>query len=210
MTAAGRERRLRGRTLYRGRVVTLRVDEVRLPNGRTHIREVVGHRPAVAVVPWLPGGRVLLVCQYRYAVGHRVWELPAGILDRGETPLQAAVRELREETGYRAARLCRLGTIYSSPGYCRERIHLYLAEGLKRVGPPALDEDELLRVSELSWAQAWQRVRRGRVQDGKTVLGLCWAADVLAQRGGGFHIARNPGSRYTNHNRRKFSPPAKI
>jgi ADP-ribose pyrophosphatase len=194
VTEPGRERRLRRRTVYRGRIVSLHVDQVALPNGSRHLREVVGHRPAVAVVALLPGERVLLVRQHRYAVGRRLWELPAGIVDPGETPRQAAVRELREETGYRASRFRLLGAIYSSPGFSQERVHLYLAEGLRPAGPPTPDEDELLTARSLPLARALNLVRAGTAADGKTVLGLYWAACVR----NGFHVARNPRPRYTN------------
>lgn len=195
MTGPGRERRLRRRTLYRGRVVDLHVDQVVLPNRSRHVREVVGHRPAVAVVALLPGERVLLVRQHRYAVGRSLWELPAGLLDPGETPSRAAARELREETGYRAERFRRLGTIYSSPGFSQERIHLFLAEGLRpAAGGQDLDEDELLSVHSVPLARALDRVRRGAVADGKTALGLFWAARERA----GFDVARNLRPRYTS------------
>jgi ADP-ribose pyrophosphatase len=179
VTQPGREQKLRRRTVYRGRILNLFVDQVRLPNRREYIREIVDHKPAVAVVPVLPDGRVVLVRQFRYAVGRMLWELPAGIIEPREKPLAAAVRELREETGYRARRFRLLGKIFTSPGFCRERIYLYLADGLQRAGTPRPDADELVLASALRLPQALTLIRRGRIQDGKTVLGLCWLAGEL-------------------------------
>ena len=180
MSPIRRETRLRRRTLYRGRVVDLHVDEVRLPSGARHVREVVDHRPAVAVVPVLEDGRVLLVRQFRYAVARALWELPAGLVDAGESPRRAAVRELREETGYLASRLEKLVEIYSSPGFCRERILLYLARGVRRRGGQDLDHDEFVEPRGFPFQDVLRRVREGRLHDAKTVLGLTLAARVLS------------------------------
>jgi len=179
VTQAARERKVKRRVIFRGRVVDLYVDDVRLPDGGLHIREIVDHKPAVAVVPLLPDAQVVLVRQFRYAVGRWMWEIPAGIIDPGESPLQAATRELREETGYRSRALRSLGEVYTSPGFCRERIHLYVAKDLKRVGEPDLDEDELLTASAVPYVRALRMIRQGLIQDAKTVLVLCRVAGEL-------------------------------
>lgn len=172
MTASVRERKISRQVFFRGRVVDLWVDEVRLPDGATGRREIVAHRPAVAVVPLLPDARVLLVRQFRYAVGKSLLEIPAGILEPGETPRRGAIRELREETGYRAGRLRSLGSVLTSPGFCRERIHLFWADALEVAGAPAPDDDERVTPVCLSWKRAMQMVRNGEIEDAKTVLAL--------------------------------------
>jgi 8-oxo-dGTP pyrophosphatase MutT (NUDIX family) len=130
------------RIVYRGRVVTLRVDDVRLPNGRTVVREVVDHPGAVVIAALDAHGCVTLVEQYRHAVGDRLLELPAGTLEPGEEPLETAMRELREEAGLVAGRWDRLGTFFSSPGFLREEMHAFLARDLQSVpAEPETDED---------------------------------------------------------------------
>jgi len=173
------ERRLRRRTVYRGRVVDLFVDEIRARGGGRFIREVVGHRPAVAVVPLLPGPKVVLVRQFRYAIGRWSWEIPAGLLNRGERPATAARRELREETGYAARHLEPLVRVFSSPGFSREMIHLYIAKELKYAGPPKPDADEWLEAVILPFDRARRLAEKGEIQDAKSVLGLCLTARNL-------------------------------
>lgn len=176
------ERRRSRRVYYRGRVLDLWVDQVSLPNRKgTFVREVVGHRPGVAVVPVLPDGRILLVDQYRYAVRRRVWEIPAGLLEARERPLDGARRELLEETGYQAATWQPLGEVYSSPGFCEEKVHLYLATGLTRQGRPRPDRDELVRVKTFTATQLGRWLDQRRIQDSKTVAGLCLAWRKLSR-----------------------------
>jgi ADP-ribose diphosphatase len=170
------ERTIRRTVQYRGKILDLYVDQIQIPKGSKHVREVVGHGPAVAMVPLLPGKKVVLIKQYRYAVGRTLWEIPAGLVDPQETPRHAAIRELREETGYRAKRLELAVKIYSSPGYCQERIHIYIARDMKKVDDLNLDEDESLTVAILPFQQALRMISEGKIVDGKTVLGLLWAA----------------------------------
>ncbi|MBN1595790.1 NUDIX hydrolase [candidate division FCPU426 bacterium] len=164
------------RVVYRGKILDLYVDRVRVPDGSRHLREVVGHTPAVAVVPLLADGRVLLVRQFRYAIGKKLLEIPAGLLAAREQPRQAALRELREETGYHAGSLQLLASFYSSPGYCREKIDLFLARHLKRTGSLSLDRDEFLEVLALPFTQALRLLEKGKIIDGKSVVGLLLAA----------------------------------
>lgn len=179
MNAPRRESLVRRRVRYRGRVVELFQDRVRDDHGGRYWREVVGHRPAVAVVPLLASGRILLIRQFRYAVGRFLWELPAGLVEPGEPPVKAARRELQEETGFRAKRWQLVCRIFSSPGFCREVIHLYLAQGLVRTGAPCLDEDEFVSAKAWTLPAALRLLRRGGVQDGKTLLGVQLALGAL-------------------------------
>jgi ADP-ribose pyrophosphatase len=166
---------IRSRRIHVGRVVSLRVDDVRLPDGRTAQREVVDHPGAAVIVPLTDGGEILMVRQYRYAVGDVLLELPAGTLERGEDPLACARRELAEEVGAEAARWESLAVLYPSPGVLTEVMHLFLARELTE-GPPRGTEEEDLTIERLSFAEALERVRRGEIRDAKSVAGLLLAA----------------------------------
>lgn len=139
------------RIVHRGRVVTVRVDDVRLPDGQIVVREVVDHPGAVVIAALDGHGDVTLVRQYRHAVGRWLLELPAGTLEPGEEPLQTAIRELREEAGLVAGRWDQLGMFFSSPGFLREEMHAFLARDLESVtAEPESDEDISLVRSSLS------------------------------------------------------------
>jgi ADP-ribose pyrophosphatase len=157
--------------IYDGRVVNLRVDTVRLANGRTATREVVEHAAAVAIVAVDPTGALLLVRQWRTPTGRALLEVPAGTLDPGEAPEAAAQRELQEETGYRAGRLTRLGGFWVAPGYCTEYIHVYLAEDLIESRLTA-DEDEHIAVERVTLAEALALIDAGEIDDAKSQVGL--------------------------------------
>lgn len=166
---------LASRRVFSGRVVGLRVDRVRLPGGLETEREVVEHRGAAAVVPLTEGGEVLLVRQFRYAVGEPLLEIPAGTLEPGEAPLACAVRELAEEAGVQAAQWDPLAVLYPSPGVLTEAMHIFLATGLSPMpGRAAPDED--LAVERLPLEEALARVERGEIRDAKSVAGLLLAA----------------------------------
>jgi len=171
-----REKKLNRRVVYQGKILDLYVDSVCITGGRESTREVVGHCPAVAIVPLLANQRVILIQQYRYAVNQVLWEIPAGLIDLQETPRQAAMRELREETGYRAGRLKKVVSIFSSPGFCQEKIHIFLAEDLRQVDSLSLDADEFLTARFISFKKALRMVTQGQIVDGKTILGLTLAA----------------------------------
>ena len=166
------------RCIYQGRVVTLRVDALRYPNGQEVEREIIDHPGAVVIAALDDQGRVATVEQYRPAVGRELCELPAGTLEPGEEPLQAAVRELREETGLEAARWDALGSFYSSPGFLREELHAFLARELTAV-PPQPEEDEDI---EIGWRQLLTpSVDRHTVLDSKTLAALFLVQDLLRQ-----------------------------
>lgn len=169
-----RERRLEGRRVFRGRLLEVFVDRVRLPGGDVAEREVVRHPGAVAVLPLLPGEEgpeVVLVRQYRYAAGEGVWEVPAGTLEPGEEPADCARRELEEETGLRAGALEPLGRIYTSPGFTDEVVHLFVAPE-PDPGSPSPEDDERLEPRRLSLRRARELVERGSIVDAKTVCAL--------------------------------------
>ena len=165
-------------TVFRGRVLEVVVDQVRLPDGRRTSWETVRHPGAAAVVPVASDGRVLLVRQSRHTVASRLLELPAGKLDRpGEDPAVCARRELEEETGYRCHSLHGLGSFLSSPGFSDERIHLFLATDLEYAGRPAgTDEGDDITVEWMDMGEAVRAARCGGVEDAKTALGLLLAA----------------------------------
>lgn len=173
------ETQVQSRRIFEGRVVNLRVDRVRLPDGRETEREVVEHRGAAVIVP-LEAGDVLLVRQFRYAVGQALLEVPAGTLEPGEPPLEAARRELREEVGVEAAHWEPLAVLFPSPGVMTEVMHLFLATGLSpqhpRATPGADLADEQLTVERVPLREAVERVVRGEITDAKSVAGILLAA----------------------------------
>jgi ADP-ribose pyrophosphatase len=157
--------------IYAGRVVTLRLKYLEQPDGTTRLREVVEHAPGAAVVAIDQAGDVVLVRQARPAVGVDMLELPAGIVDPGESPLDCARRELEEETGFRAARLEHLLSFYSSPGFCTELLHVFLATDLSQ-GSLQHDDEEELELVTLPLDVAIDQVLQGEISDAKTVAGL--------------------------------------
>lgn len=169
------EETLESRVLYRGRILTLREDRVRLPGGKEGRREIVEHPGAVAVVPLLPGGKLRLVRQYRKAVEEVTLEIPAGKLEPGEDPLACAVRELEEETGLKAQNLTPLARFFSTPGFSNEMMHLFLAEELNP-GNLAPDEDEILEQVTVLLPEALEMIARGEIRDAKTIAGILLAS----------------------------------
>ncbi len=165
--------------IYRGRVVTLNLETVTLPNGATIELEVIRHQGAAAAVPLTDDGSVLLIRQYRHAAGGYIYEIPAGKIDPGEDPLACAAREVEEETGRRASSLVPMLSFYTTPGFTDEVIYLYLATGLT-AGTQKLERDEVLDVVEMPLEEAIRRVADGTIRDAKTIIGL--QAASLAQR----------------------------
>ncbi|MGB9885897.1 MAG: NUDIX hydrolase [Moorellales bacterium] len=174
----GEEKTLDSRRIFSGRVIGLRVDRVALPSGGESLREIVEHRGAVVIAAVNERQEVMLVRQYRKAVEEVLWELPAGTLEPDEEPLACARRELKEETGLEAREWQLLVQFYSSPGFCTERLYLFMATGLTE-GRQATDTDENLTCHWVPLEQAWAMARRGEIADAKTLVGLlalkCWA-----------------------------------
>ena len=159
------------RTVFKGRLINLRVDTVRTPDGLEHVREVVEHPGAVAIVPVLPNGDVVLVRQYRHPVGLRTLEIPAGTREVGEDPKKTAIRELREETGYRAGSMTELVRFYSSPGWANEELVVYVARDIV-AGTPQTEEDEDLVIETIGPSDVIGRIANGDISDSKTIVGL--------------------------------------
>ena len=165
------ERLVAKRTVYHGRMIDLRVDVVRLPNGKTATREFLDHPGAVGIVAFLDRNTLVMVRQYRHPVGEVTLELPAGKLDPGESILTCLRRELREETGCTARKIKPLIQYWPTPAFANEVVHLYLAEGL-RPGPMSTDEDEFLQRVTVPFQKVLGMVRRGEIRDSKTVIGI--------------------------------------
>ena len=168
-----RESTVASRQVYQGHFLDVRQDRVRLPDASEATREYVRHPGAVMVVPLLPDGRLVMERQWRYPLGRAMLEFPAGKLDPGETPLACGIRELVEETGYRAREWARAGVIHNAIAYSNEAIEIWFARGLT-AGPARLDAGEFLEVLTLSEAELAAAARRGEVTDAKTLIGLSW------------------------------------
>ena len=165
--------------VYEGRILNLRVDQIRTPTGVEALREIVENNGAVAMVPLDADQRVTLVRQYRHAVRSLVIEVPAGKLDGDEDPLAGAQRELSEETGLQAARFELLGTYYPAPAWSTELVYLYLATDLT-LGPTHLEADEVIESLHLPLTEAINLIRSGAIVDGKTVAALLLARQHLS------------------------------
>jgi ADP-ribose pyrophosphatase len=172
------------RRVYTGRVVSLDVDTVRFPNGTVGELEMVRHPGASAIVPILQtpeGPRVLLIRQYRYAAEGFVYEIPAGRLDKDESPDECAHRELREETGYTTKRMIPLTMIFTTPGFTDEKIYVFAATDLMP-GHAALEEDEILDVCPMAMEDVFDMIRTGEIKDGKTICALFYAQAFLKEQ----------------------------
>lgn len=172
--------------LHTGKIIQLDRDTVRFPDGSTGELDMVRHPGASAIVPFLSDPRgddpqILLIKQYRYAADGYIYEIPAGRLDHDEDPRDCATRELKEETGCTARTVEHLTTIFTTPGFTDEKIHIFLASGLEH-GDTAHEADEFLTIETMSLSRALEMVQKGEIIDGKTVVGLLFAAGFRAGR----------------------------
>ena len=162
--------------LHSGRILTLDLDTVQFPDGSTGTLEMIRHPGASAVLPFLDDSsaadpRVLLIRQFRHAADGYIWEIPAGRLERGESPEQCARRELTEETGMVAGRVEHLSSVYTTPGFTDELIHLFVAHDLTH-GPTRREADEFLELHPIPWSGVLELVARGELRDGKTLAAI--------------------------------------
>ena len=159
------------REIYKGKIINLRVETTTLPNGATATLEIIAHPGASAVVPLKDESTVILVRQYRHAVGGYIYEIPAGKLSPGEDPKDCAQRELEEETGYTAGTLEPVVSFLTTPGFTNEVIHIYKGTNLIQ-GTQNLGHDEVLEVLEMPMAEAISKIHDGTIRDGKSIVGL--------------------------------------
>jgi ADP-ribose pyrophosphatase len=165
------EKTVSSRQIYDGRAVKLRVDTVRKPNGKTTTREIVEHSDCVAVVVLDSKDKVILVSQYRKAVGKTLLEIPAGGIDPGEQPIASVRRELQEEIGYLPNKIDKLGGFYAAPGYCTEYLHLYLATHLVPSRREAEDTEDI-EVVRVPLSRIPELIASGEISDAKSIAGL--------------------------------------
>ena len=168
----------KGRILYKGKLFYLTGETFRLPSGKRVKRETLHHPGSCAIVPLLSKENIILIRQFRPSARKSLWEIPAGTLEKGETPYSCAVRELVEEIGYRAKKLKKLATFYTSPGFCTEKMHLYIATGLIPLSQH-LEEDEFIRPYSFSIRRAKKMIHTGAIRDAKTIVGLSFLPNSL-------------------------------
>lgn len=171
---------LTSETLYHGRAFDVRRDQIRLPNGKSTALDIVDHSGAITIVPVDASGVIWFVRQYRHPTGQMLLELPAGTLEPGEQPEEAALREIREEIGMAAKSIKLLGEFYLAPGYSTEYMYIYLAKGLTPA-PLDQDEDEILFVEKIPASEVYQLIESGKIQDAKTLLGMYMARAYISE-----------------------------
>ncbi len=175
------EETLESREAYKGCLLHVFSDRVRLPNGKESVREVIKHPGAVVIIGVLDNGKLLFERQFRYPLRRVFLELPAGKIDANEHILDCGRRELREETGYKAKSWRHLATMHPCIGYSDERIEIFLAHGLSYIGHER-DQEEFLEVIEMSLVDAMAAIRDGEITDGKTIAGLMWAEKIFSNQ----------------------------
>lgn len=167
------EKTLSTQKIFDGKIISLQVDDVELPNGKTAKRELIKHPGAVAIIALTEENKLVLVEQYRKALDRTIVEIPAGKLEKGEEPSQCAKRELEEETGYECKTLELVSSFYTSPGFADEIVHVFLAKGLrKKENAAGLDEDEFVNLLEWTLDEALQAIEKKQIYDAKTMFAV--------------------------------------
>jgi ADP-ribose pyrophosphatase len=167
------EKTLKTHEIFSGKVISLHIEDVELPNGKTSKREIIKHPGAVAIIALTTDNKIVMVEQYRKALEKTLVEIPAGKLEIGEEPAVCARRELEEETGYECETLEWLTSFYTSPGFADEIVHLYVAKGLtKKENAAALDEDEFVEIEELTLEEAIVYMEEQKIHDAKTAFAV--------------------------------------
>jgi ADP-ribose pyrophosphatase len=173
------EKTVKKNMTHKGKILELFCDDVKLPNGEFSTREYVNHRGAAAVLPFLDKTTIVLVKQFRYVINQVTYEIPAGKIDKDETPLKCAVRELEEETGFRAENCKDFASFYPSCGVSNEIVHLFLAFDLKK-GTPKADKDEFVSKEIVDFKNAIKMVKKGQIRDAKTIIALFYFKELFA------------------------------
>jgi ADP-ribose pyrophosphatase len=161
---------MESKRIYSGKVISVKVDTLQI-NGKPTIREIVEHNGSAAILP-LIGDTIIMEKQHRYPISKDMFEIPAGTLEKGESPEDCAARELIEETGYRAGSLKQLGKFYMSPGYCTEVMHVFVATNLSKVESHDMDADEVIEIVKISVNDAVKMILKGEIEDAKTVCAI--------------------------------------
>lgn len=172
------EKTISSEPIYNGKIINVRKDTVQLPNGKTALRELIAHPGGVGVIAVDENKDVFMVTQYRIAAKSDMLEIPAGKMEYGEDPLECGSRELIEETGYKAKNFIHLGEYYATPGYCEEKLNIYLARDLEFVGQN-LDEGEFLNVKKYSLDELYKMVMDNKIYDAKTAIAILKAKAIL-------------------------------
>ncbi|QUG41366.1 NUDIX hydrolase [Psychrobacillus sp. INOP01] len=174
------EKTIQSEVKFKGRIISLQVDEVELPNGKTSNREIVKHPGAVAVIAVTKDKKIILVEQYRKALERSIIEIPAGKIEIGEAPEITALRELEEETGYTTENLQYLQSFATSPGFADEIIHLYFADNIEKMEQPVgLDEDEFVELLYVTISEMEEMVKKQQIYDAKTAFAYIWLKDYF-------------------------------
>lgn len=176
------EKTIQSELKFKGRIITLQVDEVELPNGKTSNREIVKHPGAVAVIAVTKDKKIILVEQFRKALERSIIEIPAGKIEIGEAPEITALRELEEETGYTTDNLQYIQSFSTSPGFADEIIHLYFADNIVKMEQPVgLDEDEFVELLHVSLTEMEEMVKKQQIYDAKTAFAYIWLKDYFKE-----------------------------
>lgn len=172
------EKVLSSKVTFEGRIFTVHVDDIELPDGKKAKREIVEHHGGVGVIAVDENKEVFVVRQYRAPFSEVLLEIPAGKLNKDEDPYECGIRELEEETGFRADKIVHLGEFFPSPGYCHEKINIYMATELHKVGQH-LDDGEFLEVSKIPLDELYEMVMQNKISDAKTVIAILKAKAML-------------------------------